>query len=221
MVIFPQNMHQHQHQQRTQQQWRKQPVPESMTSSASTAADESAMVAMPNQHMPEDERQRQQQQQEQQLQQEDSTFFIGDFTDFADPHANQQQHYHQQQLRAPSAPGTVPDGATTTTDAWFKRNSVQLLEACCNHDPWKAAEILGCTDEECARQLVLATDDFRDSALHLASSHGEVDIVRLLLARGADVNAENNLGSSPLNLAAVAGSKEVREVVIGIYSSDI
>ena len=59
------------------------------------------------------------------------------------------------------------------------------------------------------QQLVLARDDFRDSALHLASANGEVDIVRLLLARGADVNAENNLGSTPLNRAAVAGRDEV------------
>ena len=59
------------------------------------------------------------------------------------------------------------------------------------------------------QQLVLARDDFQDSALHLASGNGEVDIVRLLLARGADVEAENNLGSTPLNRAAVAGRAEV------------
>lgn len=58
--------------------------------------------------------------------------------------------------------------------------------------------------------MVLLKDDFRDTALHLSACHGEVGIVKLLLARGADVDAENNLGSTPLNRAAVAGRTEVR-----------
>lgn len=58
--------------------------------------------------------------------------------------------------------------------------------------------------------MVLLKDDFRDTALHLSACQGEVGIVKLLLARGADVDAENNLGSTPLNRAAVAGKTEVR-----------
>lgn len=112
------------------------------------------------------------------------------------------------------------DAPACLTEKWFETNSTELLEACCNHDLNSAIRILeqrapnsdggqgGGHDQ--IRELVLARDDFRDSALHLASSHGEVEIVRLLLARGADVNGENNLGSSPLNLAAVAGSEQVR-----------
>lgn len=58
--------------------------------------------------------------------------------------------------------------------------------------------------------MVLLKDDFRDTALHLSACQGEVGIVKLLLARGADVEAENNLGSTPLNRAAVAGRTKVR-----------
>lgn len=59
------------------------------------------------------------------------------------------------------------------------------------------------------KKMVLLKDDFRDTALHLSACQGEADIVKLLLARGADVDAENNLGSTPLNRAAVAGRTEV------------
>lgn len=61
------------------------------------------------------------------------------------------------------------------------------------------------------KQMVLLKDDFRDTALHLSACQGEVGIVKLLLARGADVDAENNLGSTPLNRAAVAGKTEVQK----------
>lgn len=60
------------------------------------------------------------------------------------------------------------------------------------------------------KKMVLLKDDFRDTALHLSACQGEVGIVKLLLARGAEVDAENNLGSTPLNRAAVAGKTEVR-----------
>lgn len=59
------------------------------------------------------------------------------------------------------------------------------------------------------KQMVQLKDDFRDTALHLSACQGEVGIVKLLLASGAEVDAENNLGSTPLNRAAVAGKIEV------------
>lgn len=68
------------------------------------------------------------------------------------------------------------------------------------------------------RKMVLLKDDFRDTALHLSACQGEVGVVKLLLARGADVDAENNLGSTPLNRAAVAGRTEVRG---GMYITQI
>ena len=167
-----------------------------------------------------DQSRKQQQQQQQQPQQQQPQ-----------PQQPQpQQPQPQQQLPPPSpaASAAPPEAwAMSASDQWCARNSAALLEACCNHDLAKAKKILeqsqssveqveqvgqvATTATAAARmqQLVLARDDFRDSALHLASANGEVDIVRLLLARGADVNAENNLGSTPLNRAAVAGRDEV------------
>lgn len=118
---------------------------------------------------------------------------------------------------APSNAGELPASNSDTSPICagnlLDKNYAELLEACCNHDIRNATRILDQSSPEQSpeliRQLVLARDDFRDSALHLASSHAEPEIVRLLLARGADVNAENNLGSTPLNLAAVAGSEQV------------
>lgn len=131
------------------------------------------------------------------------------------------------------APGTSPwPGMTTMEETWVSSSSIkpvgakiglekkcaELLEACCNRDLGNATRILNqsAPDQgpEQIKQLVLARNDFRDSALHLACTHGDPDIVRLLLERGAEVDAENNLGSTPLNLAAVAGSEQVRRVII-------
>ncbi|CAM9542572.1 unnamed protein product [Scytosiphon promiscuus] len=110
-------------------------------------------------------------------------------------------------------------GAVDKTDQWCLRNSVALLEACSNRDVETAARILEqATVEQVGMErmktMVLLKDDFRDTALHLSAWQGEVGVVRLLLARGADVNAQNNLGSTPLNRAAVAGQTEVIELLL-------
>eukprot|EP00752_Nemacystus_decipiens_P017481 g15673.t1 len=105
------------------------------------------------------------------------------------------------------------------TGEWCERNSVALLEACSNRDVLKATEILEQASLEQVggermKKMVLLKDDFRDTALHLSAWQGEVGVVKLLLARGADVDAENNLGSTPLNRAAVAGRTEVIELLL-------
>lgn len=122
-----------------------------------------------------------------------------------------------------SSPCPVQAGETSASsvrtlpmprEKWLEKNRTDLLEACCNHDIKNVTRILDQSgpgrSPELLKEVVLARDDFRHSALHLASIHGEAEMVRLLLARGADVNAENNLGSTPLNLAAVTGSVQVR-----------
>ena len=40
-----------------------------------------------------------------------------------------------------------------------------------------------------------------DTSLHLASLEGHVSVVDMLIAKGAQVNAENTLGATPLNCA--------------------
>lgn len=45
--------------------------------------------------------------------------------------------------------------------------------------------------------------------LHEAASKGNVEEIKLLIAKGADVNAKNNSGNTPLHRAASSGGVEV------------
>ena len=47
-----------------------------------------------------------------------------------------------------------------------------------------------------------------------AASSGHVDIVRLLIHHGADVNAQSSSGNTPLMYACVSGHEEVVRVLI-------
>lgn len=111
----------------------------------------------------------------------------------------------------PPPPSPASALSELAADKWCERNCPALLEACCNRDLPKAKAILEqCVQREVGHQrLVSYRDDFRESPLTAAAGIGDADLVRLLLARGADVNAENNLGSTPLNRAAIAGRAEV------------
>ena len=46
-----------------------------------------------------------------------------------------------------------------------------------------------------------------------AAEAGNVEQVRLLIGKGADVNAKDNYGYTPLHFAAHAGHKDVAEVL--------
>ena len=51
-------------------------------------------------------------------------------------------------------------------------------------------------------------------ALHIASSNGHIEVVKLLLESGADVNLEDMYGSSALICAARGGHKDVVELLL-------
>ena len=46
-----------------------------------------------------------------------------------------------------------------------------------------------------------------DTPLHIAASHGHLEVVKILLEAGANVNAKNNSGMKPEDLASGASIK--------------
>lgn len=52
------------------------------------------------------------------------------------------------------------------------------------------------------------------TSLHYASSSGSVDVVKLLLDRGADINALDNKGTTPLMLAVKNNSLPIAELLL-------
>jgi len=49
--------------------------------------------------------------------------------------------------------------------------------------------------------------------LHEACSTGQKDVVELLIAKGADMNAKNNKGQAALSLAKEQGHEEIVELL--------
>ena len=52
------------------------------------------------------------------------------------------------------------------------------------------------------------------SPLHRSASFGHAEVSKLLIAKGADVNAYNTNGWTPLHSAAYSGEAEVSELLI-------
>ena len=52
------------------------------------------------------------------------------------------------------------------------------------------------------------------TALMLASKYGELKIVKLLLEKGADINAKDNRGYTPLSEASIYGQLEVAKLLL-------
>ena len=52
-----------------------------------------------------------------------------------------------------------------------------------------------------------------ETALHVAAFEGDMDLVRTLIASGADVNAADEFGATPISRAALRGRAEIMEVL--------
>ena len=68
-------------------------------------------------------------------------------------------------------------------------------------------------------QALLSTDLSSNTALHLAVTNGHAEIVRLLVAAGADVDASNNRMETPLFLASRLHGAVGSEVAVALVSA--
>jgi len=61
---------------------------------------------------------------------------------------------------------------------------------------------------------VNAYNNYRDTALMMASENGHIEIVEMLLKKGADLDAKNNDGETALKTASEKGHEEVVEMLL-------
>src|ERR1035441_8903076 len=64
------------------------------------------------------------------------------------------------------------------------------------------------------KNLVNRGDSAGHTPLHGASSRGQMDMTKLLIANGANVNAQSWRGATPLQFAAGDGRKEIVELLL-------
>lgn len=72
------------------------------------------------------------------------------------------------------------------------------------------------------RDLINAVDSDLKTPLHLAAEHGYIDMVELLLEKGADINAKEGFKRTPLHFAASSGHDEIVRLFIakGAYLNE-
>jgi ankyrin repeat protein len=63
--------------------------------------------------------------------------------------------------------------------------------------------------------VIDARDEAGRTPLMLAVTQGQIEVVRLLLARGADPNAADNAGHTPLQQARQQNSREIAALLEG------
>ncbi|GFT61989.1 short transient receptor potential channel 2 [Nephila pilipes] len=62
-------------------------------------------------------------------------------------------------------------------------------------------------------QLSIRRPDIRDTPLHIASRRRDIDLMRLLIEKGAAVNLQNSEGMTPLHIAAMEGDEGMLKVL--------
>ena len=90
---------------------------------------------------------------------------------------------------------------------WRDQEALKFLDAVETGDAAGVREFLAARPE-----LIGKRNDHGDTAVHLAAGAGEVEVLKVLLAQGADVDARDGGRSTPLGIAATVAKKNVKEV---------
>jgi len=69
-------------------------------------------------------------------------------------------------------------------------------------------------EEEIIKDLKNLSQEKKNETLRIASAHGQINRVKLLIENGADVNARNRYGNTPLMLASINGRQEAVRFLI-------
>jgi glyoxylase-like metal-dependent hydrolase (beta-lactamase superfamily II) len=85
----------------------------------------------------------------------------------------------------------------------------EIHEAISAGDPGKVEAILTVDPDQ-----ISARNDALSTPLHVAVSDSQVDIARLLISKGADINAGDSDNSRPIHLAAIDGKHELVEILL-------
>ncbi|QQK46177.1 Ankyrin repeat-containing protein, putative [Penicillium digitatum] len=116
------------------------------------------------------------------------------------PGSMENTHSNGGNSQGPETPAMVTDFSVT-----------QMVEDILEHDQGRRGSWTGRGRFQESEFQNLATKPMEkgNTPLHQAASYGQLPIVRLLLARGADRRSVNTLGKTPLHLAAELGDLEM------------
>ena len=88
--------------------------------------------------------------------------------------------------------------------------NIALMEAC-KHSNLAAAEK---ALDEGAEVNYKDRDNYHNTPLDITSYKGNIELAKMLIRRGADVNSKNSWGISPLHIASMDGKIELAELLI-------
>ena len=88
--------------------------------------------------------------------------------------------------------------------------NIALMEACKNSNLAAAEKAL----DEGADVKYKDRDNYHNTPLDITSYKGNIELAKMLIRRGADVNSKNSWGISPLHIASMDGKIELAELLI-------
>lgn len=98
-------------------------------------------------------------------------------------------------------------------DVAFESSSNKLINAACKGQTETVAKLLTKRGKKISKR-----DERGDTALHKAAAMGHVEVVNMLIAKGADIGVRNYDGYTPFHLAVLCGRRRSSKVCTGLSS---